>query len=240
MSSQDGFIDIPCTHIKKMKRKILLVEDEAIVRDAYVSVFKDIEQSGTYTFSIHQCSSCQEAFYLLKEQKQSFHLVVLDVRIPPDPHNCWTSGIDIGRYIRENNTKTQILMISSVVTQDIYQEVLKEVFPEVYLLKYDLTTAILEETVNTVLKNDVVSRKKSKNYLGLDSDILKFLDIDAIDIKLLNELSLGATTKELEKIIHVSKRTIEYRKKALKEKLDVSNGSTRDLIVRAKELKLIF
>ena len=223
-----------------MKRKILFIEDEAMIRDAYVSVFKDIEKFSSFTFSIHQCSSCQEAFYVLKEQKQVFDLVFLDVRIPPDPHNGWTSGIDVGRYIRENNTKTQILMISSVVTQDIYQEVLKEVFPEVYLLKYDLTTAILEETVNTVLKNDVVSRKKSKNYLGLDSDILKFLDIDAIDIKLLNELSLGATTKELEKIIHVSKRTIEYRKKALKEKLDVSNGSTRDLIVRAKELKLIF
>ncbi|MFC4634541.1 response regulator [Dokdonia ponticola] len=222
-----------------MKRKILLVEDEAIVRDAYVSVFKDIEQSGTYTFSIHQCSSCQEAFYVLKEQKQVFDLVFLDVRIPPDPHNGWTSGIDIGRYIRENNTKTQILMISSVVNQDVYQEVLNDVYPELYLLKYELTTAVLKETVEKILHKDFVLKTNEKNHYGLNTDILELLDIDIIDLKLLNELSLGATTKELEKIIHVSKRTIEYRKKALKEKLDVSNGSTRDLIVKAKELKLI-
>lgn len=223
-----------------MKRKILLIEDEVMIRDAYVSVFKDIEKSGTFTFSMHQCSSCQEAFHVLKENKQIFDLVVLDIRIPPDPLNGWTSGIDIGRFIRKSEPKTQILMISSVMTQDVYQEVLKDVFPETYLLKYEITTAVLKETVDEILHKDIVSRKKGKNRHDLDSGILELLDIDTIDLKLLNELSLGTTTRELEKIIHVSKRAIEYRKKALKEKLDVSNGSTRDLILKAKELKLIF
>ncbi len=223
-----------------MKRKILLVEDEVIIRNAYVSVLKDIEKSRKFKFSIHQCSSCQEAFYILKEQKQAFDLVVLDIRIPPDPVNGWTSGIDIGRFIRESEPKAQILMISSVMTQDVYQEVLIDIFPEVYLPKYELTTKILKETLDEVLEKNTVSKKKDKNDHGLDSGILELLDIDTIDLKLLNELSLGTTTRELEKIIRLSKRAIEYRKKALKEKLDVSNGSTRDLILKAKELKLIF
>ena len=62
---------------------------------------------------------------------------------------------------------------------------------------------------------------------------------DFTDLVLLQELANGASVAELVTLLCISKRNILYRKKVLKERFQLEDSSIRDLVLKAKQLKLI-
>ena len=62
---------------------------------------------------------------------------------------------------------------------------------------------------------------------------------DFTDLMLLQVLSNGSSVAELVTLLCISKRNILYRKKILKDRFQLEDSSTRDLVLKAKQLKLI-
>jgi len=61
------------------------------------------------------------------------------------------------------------------------------------------------------------------------------LHLDAIDIKILYEISNGAKMKELLELIPLGKSAIEKRRRMIKENFADRNMSDRTMILKAKE-----
>lgn len=81
-----------------MLYKILVVDDEAPVRDLFTDLLKQ-EDCQTVT-----CASGEEALEILK--KESFDVVLLDIKLPG------ISGLEVLKNIRDNNKILPVVMIT--------------------------------------------------------------------------------------------------------------------------------
>jgi len=217
--------------------RVLLVDDEYITRGFYKTLFKELSKITDNVFIIQESSSYSEAYKCIIGDNDKLDIVILDLTILSSFEERLLSGLDIGKLIRRHRPNTKIVVISSITPQSEYQFLFNEINPDACMFKNSITTHDIKQALCNVIQAGTFYCYTTNRFMK--NGILKHLDIDEIDLKLLSELTLGSTTRELEKIIFLSRRTIEYRKKALKEKLDVINGSTRDLILKAKSLKLI-
>ncbi len=81
-----------------MLYKILIVDDEAPVRDLFIDLFKK-EDCIPVT-----CASGEEALKILK--KDSFDVVLLDIKLPG------MNGLEVLKNIRENYKNLPVVMIT--------------------------------------------------------------------------------------------------------------------------------
>jgi two-component system, OmpR family, phosphate regulon response regulator PhoB len=88
----------------RMAEKILIIEDEDLIRDMVTVALKD---EGYETVAVADGRSGWE---LLKE-KQTFDLVVLDLMLPQ------INGLDLCRLLRQDNNMVPILMLSARGTE---------------------------------------------------------------------------------------------------------------------------
>jgi two-component system response regulator (stage 0 sporulation protein F) len=81
-----------------MLYKILIVDDEATVRDLFVDLFKkeDCESKA--------CATGEQALEILK--KESFDVVLLDIKLPG------ISGLEVLKNIRDTNSDLPVVMIT--------------------------------------------------------------------------------------------------------------------------------
>jgi two-component system, OmpR family, phosphate regulon response regulator PhoB len=89
----------------RMAEKILVVEDEALIRDMVTVALGD---EGYETVAVADGRSGWE---LLKEGNSNFDLVILDLMLPQ------INGLDLCRMLRQNNNGVPILMLSARGTE---------------------------------------------------------------------------------------------------------------------------
>ncbi len=216
--------------------KILLIDDHPIITDAYERALEQISLTDkTYNFNINIANDCDTAILKIDEATISgaFDLVFLDIRIPSSKDKKILGGEDLGMFIKKKCHTTKIIVSTTFNDAYMISCILKNVNPEAFLIKNDLTIEILIEAFKTVVHDPPYYSKTVMKILRKQS--ANDFVIDNIDRKILYELSNGTKMNELPSILPLSIAALERRKRILKDVFNVEGKGDRDLLKLAQE-----
>ncbi len=219
------------------KYNALLIDDHPLIAEAYKSAFKFIEsRNEAISFNILTATDCDSACKILKEyveKNDHLDIVFLDMRLPPSKDGTLLSGEDLGLKINELLPKTKIIVSTTFNDNYRVHSILKNLNPEGFLVKNDLTPNELVQAIEEVLEDPPYYSKTVMKLLRnqVSSDLL----LDDIDRKILYEISVGTKTKDLPEIVHLSMPAIEKRKRQLRKIFALSSTDDRELILTAKD-----
>lgn len=134
---------------------VLIVEDEAIVRESLRDWLQDIYQVAT-------AETGEEALELIKEQ--DFDILIVDVRLPGK------SGLQVLREAKEIKPHTKCVVITAYPTVELAVEAMKLGAVD-YLIK-----PITPERLEGLICETLLKRKTPGNKKALDARELSFLD----------------------------------------------------------------
>ncbi|WP_308993680.1 response regulator [Mariniflexile litorale] len=216
--------------------KVLLIEDEPLTIEAYQRALNETASfNESLEFDIDSASNCDNALLKLKGDKTNcgIDIVFLDMRIPSSKDGVILSGEDLG--IKIKNTFKNIKIIVSTSYDDAFRisSILKSINPDGFLIKSDLSAALLLEAIKVVVSEPPyysqtvlqILRKQATNDFVVDN----------IDRKMLYELSNGTKMNELPQVLPLSIAALERRKRLLRDIFNVTGKGDRDLLTAARE-----
>ncbi|NMH88999.1 response regulator [Flavivirga algicola] len=215
---------------------ILIVEDHPLISDAYENALKQVSSNHTgLEFNIDKVTNCDDAYFKIKNtsKPQTIDMVFLDIKLPPSQDGKIISGEDLGVKIRLLLPNTKIVIVTTYNDNYRMNSIFKSVDPDGFLIKNDLSPNELILAIESVIQGDPYYSKSVIKLMRKQSS--NNLMVDAIDRKLLYELSRGTKMNELPEIIPLSKAAIERRKRLLKEIFNVNNKSDRALLEVAEQ-----
>jgi DNA-binding NarL/FixJ family response regulator len=111
--------------------------------------------------------------------------------------------------------------------------IIKNIDPEGFLIKSDLTSSELASAFQAVLNNPPFYSGTVNSFIrkSITSDIV----IDDKNRKILYLLSQGVKTKNLASHLDISLSAVEKRKKQLKELFDIEDGQDESLLNIARK-----
>ena len=120
-----------------MKRRILVVDDEAVVRRSVCRIFEDTE------FEVETAPSGRAALEVI--QQRPFHLVITDLKMPG------MNGIEVLKAIRVLQPGTPVILITGYATVDTAVECMKSGAVE-YIPKPFTPDLLLEKVHDTLAR----------------------------------------------------------------------------------------
>ncbi len=219
------------------KYNVLLIDDHPLIMEAYQSaLFFLSSMNDDIEFEISSANNCELAFEKIKSashKKNGLDIIFLDMSLPPSVENNIFSGEDLGLLIRELLPKTKIIVITAFSDNLRIQNILKNINPEGFLIKNDLTPKELVNAIQIILTNKSYYSETVTQLLR--KQIISNIALDKIDRQLLYELSLGTRMKELSSLLPLSLAGIEKRKQRLMELFEIESRADRDLVISARE-----
>lgn len=215
----------------------LLIDDHPLIAEAYKSAFNYVENQDEYIkFHIQTAIDCDSAYEIITDYASSdkkLDIVFLDMRLPPSKDKTILSGEDLGIKLNELLPATKIIVSTTFNDNYRVHSILKNIDPDGFLVKNDLTPQELVQAITEVLNDPPFYSKTVMKLLRneVSSDYL----LDDIDRKIIYELSTGLMTKDLPDKVHLSLRAIEKRKRQLKKIFDIDSSDDRELILIAKD-----
>ena len=155
-------------------------------------------------------------------QKLSPDVVIMDVKMPD------LNGIEATRQVLENSPNVKVIALSMHSDKDFIREMLKA-GASGYLLKdsafSELVSAIHAVASNGVYLNPHIAKIVTEDYVcnlaNNDSSIRSVLtsgELEAIQL-----LAEGKSMKQIARILNVSIKTIEARRRKIMDKLGIDN-----------------
>jgi|TARA_B110000967_G_scaffold199328_1_gene233591 DNA-binding NarL/FixJ family response regulator len=219
------------------KHFVLIIDDHPLITEAYITALNYYSKHNeTVEFSIQTANDCDSGRELIKKvlkSKEHKYIVFLDIKLPPSRDGEILSGEDLGLLIRELLPNPRIIVSTTFNDNFRVHSILKNINPEGFLIKNDITPLELLETIRTVV-NDPPYYSKTVIKLLRDQVVNEFI-LDHYDRKILYELSVGTRMKDLPKLLPLSIAAIEKRKRNLKLMFNVRKLDDRQLMVSAKE-----
>jgi DNA-binding NarL/FixJ family response regulator len=215
---------------------VLIIEDHPLITEAYKKAFSQISLKNTkLSFIISTASTCDEAYLKINEasKQQGLDIVLLDIKLPPSKEGMLLSGEDLGLKIIELMPDSKIVVSTTFNDNYRINAIFKSLNPEGFLIKNDLNPKELVLAIESIIE-DKPYYSKSVIELMRKLTANDFL-IDAIDRKLLYELSKGTKMSQLPEIIPLSISALEKRKRVLKEIFNLADKEDRDLFRIAEE-----
>jgi len=216
---------------------VLIVEDEPIVLDVYKAKLNELFKKRKERLFISEANSCAAAYDIITKSLGNIDFAILDLRIPPSPRHDLLSGIDVGNLLRIRFPKIKLIVITANGSWSQLYQVFEKLKPNSCLVKSSIDANEIDIAFGAVLNDESYHCALCQGFL--QDDPIKKLGLDQTDLTLLKELTMGATYRDLEQSLLLSKRAVEYRKKGIKDKLNVSEASTRILLLKAKSLGII-
>ncbi|MDO5981429.1 response regulator transcription factor [Flavivirga spongiicola] len=216
--------------------RVLLIDDHPLITNVYKRTLQTIAKlNKTLKFNIDVAHSCDMAIFKINEatKNKPFDIVFLDIGLPASQDNKILGGEDLGILIRKQFKKIKIIVSTSYDDSYMISCILKNVNPEAYVTKGDLTIDILTETIKTVVLDPPYYSKTVMKILRKQS--ANDFVIDNIDRKILYELSNGTKMNELPQVLPLSIAALERRKRILKDVFNVEGKGDRDLLQLAHE-----
>tara|TARA_R110000868_G_scaffold401581_2_gene677170 strand:+ start:375 stop:1052 length:678 start_codon:yes stop_codon:yes gene_type:complete len=215
---------------------VLIIEDEPMAIENYERALWHVENNVTeFKFNIKHATDCQMAYDKIKKAKKGIglDLFILDIRLQPTADHKIRSGEDLGNIIRALLPQAKIIVITGYT--DVFRliNIMKTIQPDGFLVKSDMVFMDVVTAIEKVMNHKNYYSHKVAALLkqrASDNTVL-----DAIDMQILYEISNGAKMKELQNLIALTKSAIDKRRRNLKVKFNVADGSDRDLILAAKE-----
>jgi len=218
------------------KYNVLIIEDHPFVLEAYKNVLQHISSTSKQLgFKIDTAVDCDMAYYKLKKatEENKIDIIFLDISLPPSANNKLFSGEDLGIKINELLPDSKIIISTSLNDNFRIHNLLKNINPDGFLIKNDITSDKIKEAILTVIDNPPYYSKTILDLLRKQVNTDFFLD--KVDRELLYELSLGTRMKDLPKILPLSIAGIEKRKRHLKKAFDVRTSNDKNLLLKAKK-----
>ncbi len=122
---------------RKKKKKILLVEDEPLLKDLYK---KKIQEMGMDVLAV---TSAEEANKYLKKEKH-IDLIILDILLPRE------NGVSFLKEIRKKGYQFPVLILTNLENGTLRKKVRRLRIQE-YLLKTDYTPSQVIEKIKKYL-----------------------------------------------------------------------------------------
>lgn len=217
------------------KLKTLIVEDHPLTAIAYKNALEAIsEEEGNACF-VEQAFTCDEAIECIEYAKRygQLDLVFLDINLPLSKNKKIRTGEDLGMLIKAEFPETKIVISTTYYDNFRIQSIIKNVNPDGYLVKNDITPEILKEAIKTVLHEPPFYSKTVLRSFRQRLTSTQLLD--KIDMQLLYELSIGTKMKDLPKILLLSLAGVEKRKRNLREIFEIDEKDDRALVIVAKQ-----
>ena len=193
--------------------KILIVDDDALIRDGLKLIF-DLEDDFTV---IGTASNGQEAFNICKEKNPD--IVLMDVRMPV------MDGVLGTKLLKENFKDIKIVILTTFKDDEYIKEAIKN-GAEGYILKNQPADSIIE-SLRAVNKGNMVFQKEAA---GIISSILKKennkKNIDSFklterEFNILRAIGEGLSNKEIADKLYLSEGTVRNYITVLLGKLEL-------------------
>ncbi len=215
---------------------VLIIEDHPLITEAYKKAFSQISlKNPELNFKISTANTCDAAYLKINEasKQQGFDIILLDIKLPPSKEGILLSGEDLGLKIIELLPNSKIIVSTTFNDNYRINSIFKTLNPEGFLIKNDLNPKELVLAIETIIEGNPYY-SKSVIELMRKLTVNDFL-IDAIDRKLLYELSKGTKMSQLPDIIPLSISALEKRKRVLKEVFNLADKEDRELFKIAEE-----
>lgn len=223
--------------MENKEHNVLLIDDHPLITNAYKSAFNYVEKSNnTLSFNIdvvYDCDTANSKINLYATSDKILDIVFLDISLPPSKDRTILSGEDLGLKINELMPDTKIIVSTSFNDNYRIHSIIKSLDPDGFLTKNDINPKSLVAAINNVIQDPPYYSKTVIKLLR--KEVTNDFLLDAIDRKLLYELSIGTMMKELPMILKLSLPAIEKRKSRMKQVFDAVNPYDKELLQKAKE-----
>jgi len=218
--------------------RILMVDDHPIIIEGYQNTLMATKRDEQ-TLVIDTANNCDSALLLMQKaaSEKPYDVCFFDISLPPSSNGQVTSGEDLAKLCREIMPKAKIVILTMFNESFRVLGILKEMNPEGFLIKSDLTSMELAEAFQYILTSPPYYSSTVTKYLKKAADSSDY--VDEVNRKILYLLSKGTKTKNLTEYINLSMSAIEKRKKQLKDIFKVQDGKDETLILKAKEQGLL-
>ena len=210
--------------------KVAIADDHRLMRQAITCLFEKMEGVEM----IGEVASGEDAVNFAWEHKPDVFL--LDIIM------AGMSGIEATRWIKEQNPRMKIILISGQVNKEFISDGIKSGI-DGYLDK-DVDQATLQNAIQTVFSG--------RRFFSPEIKALVFQDIylkeksihhkmkavlSKREEQVLTQIALGKSLKEIADVLFISVKTVETHKQHIQDKLGLSN--TAQLVKFAIKNKLI-
>ncbi|PNQ75111.1 DNA-binding response regulator [Hanstruepera neustonica] len=214
--------------------RILMTDDHPIIIEGYQNTLLATKKDNQKLL-IDIANNCDESVKFMQravDSNKPYDVLFMDISLPPSADGKFNSGEDLAKYARKVMPEAKIVMLTMFNENYRVHNLIKNIDPEGFLIKSDLTSSELASAFQAVLNNPPF-------YSGTVNSIVRRsitndIDIDDIDRKILYLLSQGIRTKSLKDHIDMSMSAIEKRKKQLKLLFDVQDGNDETLLDEAR------
>ncbi len=214
--------------------RILMTDDHPIIIEGYQNTLLATKKENQKLL-IDIANNCDESVKFMQravEAEKPYDVLFMDISLPPSVDGKFNSGEDLAKYARKIMPEAKIVMLTMFNENYRVHNLIKNIDPEGFLIKSDLTSSELASAFQAVLNNPPF-------YSGTVNSIVRKsitndIDLDDVDRKILYLLSQGVRTKSLKDHIDMSMSAIEKRKKQLKLLFDVQDGNDETLLDEAR------
>ncbi len=216
------------------KIKILMIDDHPMIIEGYQNTLQ-FTKKDTQELSIDIANDCEEAITYINasiDNKVPYNMLFIDISLPPSKDGRMNSGEDIAEYVRKELPLAKIVILTMFNESFRIHNIIKNIDPEGFLIKSDLTSSELASAFQAVINNPPFYSGTVNSFIrkSISSDIV----IDDKNRKILHLLSQGIKTKSLASHLDISLSAVEKRKKHLKELFEIQDGQDETLLKEAR------
>ncbi|WP_299430791.1 response regulator [uncultured Maribacter sp.] len=219
-------------------RKVLIVEDEPFLCDAYKLVFKQIKEvNKNFDFKIDVCNTLDKAKELIILNNNPYTIAIIDIRLRDVKKASLICGDYLGQQIRQRSLDTKIIFVTSVVDNYMFYKVFKKISPEGFMIKSEINYDTFKKDLLLILQN---KNRYTESVLSfIKNEMQSKSSLDDIDREILFHLSNGAQLNNLSKYVPLSLSGIERRKRKIAEKLGLKKANVQFILEKASEYNLV-
>ncbi len=215
--------------------KILMTDDHPMIIEGYQNTLIATKKENQI-LEIDIATNCDESIIAIKksiELGRPYDVYFFDISMPSSSDGKFTSGIDLAKFVKSESPKSKVVLLTMFDESYRIHSIIKNINPEGFLIKSDLTSSELASAFQAVLNNPPFYSGTVNN--AIKKTVLNDFDVDEINHEILHLLSKGVKTKDITKHVDLSLSMVEKRKKQLKELFDIEDGRDESLIKEAKK-----
>lgn len=218
-----------------MHVNLLIVDDHLSIIEGYKSI---LSYNTSHTIDTTAATSLEMAYKIITSQpKPQFDIVFIDLTLPEYPEEGLYAGDDLIAVVRQYLPGAKVVILTSHSESILFYRILNESDPDGILIKSDFTSEELLVAFDIIVSGEPYYSStiiKYKKQLVPANKIF-----DAYNRQIIQLLSQGIKTKNIQEILHLSKSAVDKRKAIIKDMLGIDKGNDEDLIREARKQGLI-
>ena len=158
------------------KIKILMIDDHPMIIEGYQNTLL-FTKKESQILEIDIANNCDQAIAFMNksvENENPYHVLFVDISLPPSKDGLMTSGEDLAAYARKVLPKAKIIILTMFNESFRIHNIIKTIDPEGFLIKSDLTSSELASAFQAVIHNPPFYSGTVNSYIrkAISSDII--------------------------------------------------------------------